>query len=266
MRILSAPAILLDVFNLQERDRIVCFLTSEWGKKRGVARGARAKFSRFAGHLQPLAKVQVDWFEKENSDLVRINDISLLRPASALQTDLEGILLGSYLAEHMSEFAMENEESEKYFRLLDTTLEALLAGADRALAARYFEIWVLRLSGIFPVPRECPSCGEPIERRAWVQPGDSELVCGNCVHGAGEQGTGEQRAGAPEGERFEVGEGVIDFLRRSARENLDSLAGRAPTPAVLDRTERLCAKIRRAFLQNELKSYQVMRRTLAGLA
>lgn len=255
MRILSAPAIVLDVFNLQERDRIVCFLTSEHGKKRGVARGARAKFSRFAGHLQPLAKVQVDWFEKDSSDLVRINDVSLLRPASALQADLEGILLGSYLAEHMSEFAMENEDSEKLFRLLDTTLEALLAGAERPLAARYFEIWVLRLSGIFPVPRECPSCGQLIARRAWVQPGDSELVCGDCVHGAGDSGEG----------RFEVGEGVLTFLRRSARENLDSLAGDAPSPAVLERTEHLCAKIRRAFLQNELKSYQVMRRTLAGL-
>ena len=59
MRSLSAEALLLDVFDLQERDRIVSFLTAQWGKKRGVARGARAKYSRFSGQLQPLAKIAV---------------------------------------------------------------------------------------------------------------------------------------------------------------------------------------------------------------
>lgn len=248
MRILAAPAILLDVFDLHERDRIVSFLTAEWGKKRGVARGARAKYSRFAGQLQPLAKAQVAWFEKEGRELVRVNDVSLLRPATGLQSDLEGILLGSYLAEHMSEFAQENEGSEKLFRLLDTTLEALLAGADRALAARYFEVWVLRLSGIFPVPRDCPSCGRPIAAGAVVQPGDAELVCAHCGHG--------DDSVAVDGE-------VLDFLRRSGREDLASLGRRPPAPAVLARAERLSARVRRAFLQYELKSYKVMRRTLS---
>lgn len=254
MRNLSAPAILLDVFDLQERDRIIAFLTAEWGKKRGVARGARAKYSRFAGQLQPLAKVQVAWFEKEGRDLARISDVALLRPAAALQTDLEGILLGSYLADHMNQFALENESSAKLFRLLDSTIETLLAGGDRALAARYFEIWMLRLSGIFPVPRECPTCGRPIADRAFLQPGDAELVCMECAGGA--------RPGGAAG--FEIGAGVLELLRRSARENLASLGARPPSEEVLERTEELCARVRCSYLQHELKSYQVMRRTLAA--
>lgn len=253
MRIHTAAALILDVLDLHERDRIVAFLTAEHGQKRGVARGARAKYSRFAGQLQPLAKVQVSWFEKEGRDLVRINDVSLVRPAAALQTDLEGILLGAYLAEHMKVFAQENEAAPRLFRLLDTTIEALLAGCDPALAARYYEIWMLRLTGIFPVPRECPSCGREIAERAFVLSRDAEIVCADCGSAAG-------------GERFEIGAGVIDFLRRSARENLADLGRRPPPEAVLARTEELCALVRRAFLQDELKSYQVMRRTLAGLS
>lgn len=252
MRTLAAPALILDVFDLHERDRIVAFLTAEHGQKRGVARGARAKFSRFAGQLQPLAKVQVAWFEKESSDLVRINDVSLVRPAAPLQSDLEGILLGAYLADHMRVFAQENEASPRLFRLLDTTLEALLGGVDRAVAARYYEIWVLRLSGIFPVPRECLACGRPIAERAFVLPADGEIVCAECgaAHGGGE--------------RFEIGGGVIELLRRSGREGLAELARRPPSPEVLERTEELCARVRRTFLQHELKSYDVMRRTLGG--
>jgi len=253
MRILTAAALVLDVFDLHERDRIVAYLTAEHGQRRGVARGARTKFSRFAGQLQPLAKVQVTWFEKEGNDLVRINDVSLVRPAAALQTTLEGILLGAYLAEHMKVFAQENEAAPRLFRLLDTTLEALAAGADQALAARYYEIWMLRLTGIFPAPRECPSCGREIAERAFVLPRDAEVVCADC---------GAARGG---GERFEIGAGVLDLLRRSARENLAELGRRPPPAAVLARTEELCAHVRRAFLQDELKSYQVMRRTLASL-
>lgn len=250
MRNLCAPALILDLLNLGEKDRLVSFLTSEWGKKRGVARGARAKYSRFAGQLQPLARVEIRWFEKEGRELVRISDVDLLRPAMALQKDLEGILLGSYLAEHMMEFAQENEASEKLFRLLDTTIEAILAGADRGLATRYFEIWVLRLSGIFPVPRQCPLCDRPLVDKAILDEGEAALVCSGCAAGAG---------------RFAIAAPVLDFLRRSGSENLEQIAHRIPDAGVLERVEEICARIRRHFLQHELKSYRVMQQTLASL-
>lgn len=259
MRSLSAEALLLDVFDLHERDRIVSFLTARWGRKRGVARGARAKYSRFAGQLQPLSKIALTWFEKDGRDLVRISDLELVRPATALQSDLEGILLGSYLAEHMMEFAQENEESETSFRLLDTTLEALLSGCDRDLAARYFEVWVLRLNGIFPVPRDCPLCGRPIEDRASLLEAEAAVVCHRCGRHAEDAATG------PSSSRRRIGAGELEFLRRSARENLRTLAERPPACRDLERVESLCALVRRQFLQSELKSYRVMKRTLASL-
>ena len=200
VQILSAKALILDVFNLQERDRIVAFLTAEHGAKRGVARGSRTKYSRFAGQLQPLAKVAVSWFEKDGRDLVRITDVALIRPAAALQEDLEGILLGSYLAEHMKEFAQEGEPSEKLFRLLDSTLEALLAGVDRNLAARYYEVWMLRLCGIFPVPRECPLCGRPYGGRAVLMESEAALVCRRC---------------GADGRHVVIGGAELEFLERS---------------------------------------------------
>ncbi len=259
MRNLSAEALLLDVFDLAERDRIISFLTARWGKKRGVARGARAKYSRFAGQLQPLAKISVNWFEKEGRDLVRISEVELVRPASALQSDLEGILLGSYLAEHMMVFAQENEVSETSFRLLDSTLEALLAGCDRGLAARYFEVWVLRLGGIFPSPRECPLCDRPITDRAVFLEADAMLACHRC----GRHAQGAQTEHAPRQRR--IGAGELEFLRRSARENLPRMAEHPPPARDLDKIEALCALVRRQFLQSELKSYRVMQRTLASL-
>lgn len=253
MRILTASALLLDVVDLRERDVIVTFLTAEWGKKRGVARGAKAKYSRFAGHLQPLSKVRISWFEKEHQDLVRISDVSLERPVKVLHDTLEGLLLSSYLAEHMVQFAQENEASDHLFRLLDTTVDALSSGVEGNLAARYFEVWVLRLSGIFPVASLCPLCGRVLEDRAVLF--DGALICAACAREASSAGQ----------ERFSIGGGELEFLRRSGRENLPRMAQNPPRAQVLRRIEHLCGRVRRDFLQHELKSYDVMQRTLADL-
>ena len=248
MSLQSSDALLLDVFDLQEQDRIVTFLTAERGKKRGVARGARRKHSRFAGQLQPLARARVTWFEGSASDLVGIRSLELSRPATFLQGDLEGLLLGAYLADHMLEFAQENEDSHELFRLLDTTLAALAAGVDRDLAGRYYEIWVLRLAGVFPSAEECLSCGRDLGPGAVLPAAAEGLVCRDCGGGG-----------------MALGPEVVEFVRRSARENLDSLSRRPPAPSTLATVAELSARVRRAFLQHELKSFRVIRETLAGL-
>lgn len=255
MSLHTAEAIVLEVRDLQEKDRIVVFLTRERGQLRGVARGARRKHSRFAGQLQPLAKVVVTWYEKDNRELVRVSGVDIIRPASRLQTDLEGILLGAYLAEHMTTFAPENLESDLYFRLLDATLAALVAGVDRDLAARYFEAWVLRLAGIFPPPVQCPLCGRPLEGAAVLPAGFEGLVCRKCSGSEVEVSAGRT---------VYLGPGELEFLARIGRESLPKMAERPPEPGILRRIEALTTRVRRDFLQGELKSHRVMEQTLGG--
>jgi recombinational DNA repair protein (RecF pathway) len=261
--LLSAEALLLDVVDLHDRDRIVTFLTLELGKKKGGAQGARSRHSRFGGQLQPLAKVQVTWYEKEGRELGRISSVELVRTARRLQEDLDGLLLGSYLADHMLEFAQEDDASEHLYRLLDSTLEALLEGVDRDLAARYFEAWVLRLAGVFPSPRACPSCGRPFGpgedgegvevapgvETAILPPSGETLLCFECGGRSG----------------LRVGPEALAFLRRIGRESLPTVAMAPPGPRVLRQVEEVSARVRRHFLQRELRSYDVIQKTRASL-
>lgn len=251
MRFFEAEALLLDVAPLGDHDRALAFLTRDWGLKRGSARGARRRYSRFAGQLQPLAKVRVRWFEKEGRELARVTDLELLRARRHLLEDLEGILIGSYLAESVREFASENEPAEKLFRLLDSTVEALEGGVERGLAARYLETWVLRLAGIFPAPTACPRCGGSLAAAARLVGGGESLVCESC---ASAEGGGQPVSGA-----------ALEFLRRSAREALPAMAAAPVAAAVLGEVERVAGAVRRHFLQHELRSYGVMERTLAGV-
>jgi len=246
----TAEALVLDVADLHDYDRIVTFLTRWQGKKRGVTQGARRKFSRFGGQIQPLAKVSVTWYEKQGRDLARISAVEMIRPAEALLGDLEGLLLSAYLRDHMLEFAQEDEPGDKMYRLLDTTTEALLEGVDRDLATRYFEAWVLRLAGVFPAPFFCPECERPLADLGAVLPLESEgLVCRECG------GTGADGVPAD----------VLLFLLRMSKESLPGMAESPPSLATLQKVDKLCAAVRRRFLQHELKSYQVIRETLDGL-
>jgi DNA repair protein RecO (recombination protein O) len=250
VRLHTTEALLLDVRDLAERDRIVTFLTRERGKKSGVARSARARHSRFAGQLQPLAKVQITWFEKDGRDLVRISSVELVRPVHRLHADLEGILLSSYLADHMLEFAQEDEGSDLLYRLLDSTLEALLDGVDQDLAARYFECWMLRLGGIFPAPDACPRCGAPFAAKAVLPSHGETLLCTACAGGtAGLAVNGE----------------TLELLRRIGRCTLPQAGRPVPAARTLRQVEELCARVRRHFLQHELRSYEVIQRTRAAL-
>ncbi|MGH9379178.1 MAG: DNA repair protein RecO [Thermoanaerobaculia bacterium] len=255
MQFLSSDAILLDVRELHEHDRIVTYLSRDAGKRRGVARGSKRKYSRFAGQLQPLARCRVSWFERPRSELTRITDVEWIRSPGRLQADLEGILLGSYLADHTDAFAPEGEVNDPLYRLLESTLEGLENGVDRELATRYFETWVLRLAGIFPPPERCPQCGRRLGAEAWLAPSGEGIVCGTCDIG--------EVSGKP------VATAALEFLRGSAHRGLAQMASEVPAardPVALSAVEAVCRTVRRGFLQHELKSYEVMQKTLATVA
>ncbi len=249
----SGEAQLLQTTNLHEQDRIVVFLSRDRGLKRGAARSARKRFSRFGGELQQLAKVHVTWFEKPERELVRLSGAETIRSARALHEDLEGILVSSYLAEHMQVFAQEDEPDNHLYRLLDTTVQALLDGCDRLLATRYLECWTLRLSGVFPSPRRCPACGSPIGDEAWLAVDAAGILCASC--------------GGDAGSNRKVDADALAFLRQIGSAALGALQGNGHfDQATLESVGSLTREVRRAFLGRELNSYGVMQRTLREVA
>jgi len=252
VRTFESEAILLTVADLQEADRVVSFLTREQGQKRGAARGAKRKFSRFAGELQPLAKARVAWFEKEGRDLVRVTAVERIRSPKRLLSDLEGLLAAAYVGESVATFAAENEPAERLYRLLDATVAAFEAGIDSELVLRYFESWLLRLTGIFPPPETCPSCGAPLAEGAALAPSGETLLCRRCAR---------ENEGA-----LAVSPAALDFWRRIGRQGLPKMAEDPPARRTLAEVEEVAGRVRRHFLQSEIRSYQVLKRTLDGLA
>ncbi len=244
MRHVASEAFILATYPLREKDRIVSFLTRDTGKKRGVARGARNPRSSFSGALEPMTEVRILYFEKEAQELVSINSADLVRSSFPLSTPLDRALLLSTMAESLQTFVADSEPAESFYRLARHAMDALFAGAAAEVVSAYFDVWILRLSGLFPNPSECAGCGKPLDR---IEP----LLLDEARPGF---------VGA------ECRRGEVLRLSSAARETLFRILSAPLDPA--SRPERLAEiaevtrRARRHFLGHELKSQRVLSEVL----
>jgi len=191
MPLYKTEALVLRTYKLAEADRIVVFLTRDRGKKRGVANGARRPRSRFAAALEPLTRVGVGYYEREQRDLVRLSYAeTLLSPLAATRPD--ALAYVEYFAELLDEWAPEGDPSERLYRLGATALDALAAGVPTGALVRYFEYWLLRLQGVYPPHLACRACGSLLDAGAgapaWLRPGADAFFCEGCAGDPGDRG------------------------------------------------------------------------------
>lgn len=236
MRPHRTEAIILHTIPARERDKLVVFLTPDRGKLKGWAYGARSLKSRFGASLEPLAKVNIGFVERESDEILRIESIDLIRSLFPAQQNLIASVAATYIAETVDTFSQPSDPSELIYRLLDRSSEALLGGAAPLAVVAYVEIWMLRLAGILPSLKTCMECGEPLGRPLRFQPRVAGFVCE--AHG------GEI-----------VSNDVAAALETLARVPIAEFTA---SPEVLFELRSIAATIRRHFLGHELKSFEVL--------
>ncbi len=240
----DAHAFILATYPLREKDRIVSFLTRETGKKRGVARGARSPKSAFAGALEPMTEARVLYFEKEGQELVSLRSVDPLRPSFPLSARLEGALLLSMLAESLQTFVSDSDPAEPFYRLARHAMDALFAGGEPSAVAAYFDVWILKLSGLFASPGECAGCGKPLspDEPLLFDEGRPGFVGAECRRG----------------EALRLSLAARATLRAILTAPLDPTA----TLSALPEISAVARRARRHFLGHELKSQRVWEETL----
>src|SRR6476619_429220 len=128
MPLLESDAIILKTYPLGEADRIVAFFSREYGTVRGVANGARKMKNRFGASLEALTHSRIQFFERENRDLVRIQSADLLDSPMKLFQDYDRAMCAGRVVELVDRFLPEHEPQEAVFRLVRMTVRALEQG------------------------------------------------------------------------------------------------------------------------------------------
>jgi DNA repair protein RecO (recombination protein O) len=243
MPVYTSEALILRTYKLGEADRIVVFLTRDRGKKRGVAKGARRARSKFTGGLEPMTRADVAYYEREQRDLVRINYVETTRsPLSAKTSDALGHV--GYFAELIDEWSPEAQVDERLFRLGASVTDAIASGAPVEQLARYFEYWILRLQGVYPVLASCPGCGEPFATGAVMPVRDLLFVCRHC---------------APPGGGTAVSIDALRFLRAAGTAAPDRLEALDLPVRAARELETVHRRLLNLHLDKELKSARVLR-------
>lgn len=187
MPLVETESIILKTYNLAEADKIVLVLTRDHGVVRGVAKGAKRLKSRFGSGLEPFSVVMLSYFEKEVLELVSIQKADLISSYFEAASDPQFLQKFSYLSELLVLFSPPNDPNEVLYRMVRACLDA--AEADRkSLSAigLYFELWLLRISGVLPDWAKCSECdrsfasNEPASLRS-----NHHLICRQCRRSSG---------------------------------------------------------------------------------
>src|SRR5687768_13697692 len=129
MPIHETESIVLKSYNLAEADRIVVFFTRSFGVIRGVAKGSRRTRSKFGSSLEPFSEVSLEYFQKDDRELVSIQRAELVRSAFFSAADPELLVTYSHLADLLLAFAPPHDPNETMYRMFRASLQAKLAEA-----------------------------------------------------------------------------------------------------------------------------------------
>ena len=181
----KTDAVVLNSYDFGESDRIIAFCTRDFGKLKGVAKGARRSKKRFVGKLDPPCLVSLVFFHNDGSELVRVEEVSLLEAYNDLKADIEILSEACYLLELTAEMTREGVVSRGVYELLIVFLRMLGERGARPAALRFFEIKLLTLLGLMPHMEGCVVCRSPFGANGASPSVFSSdrggAVCGSCA-------------------------------------------------------------------------------------
>lgn len=176
-----AEAIVLRLTQYGESDLIVTFCTDEFGKLRGIAKGARRSRKRFANALEPFSRLRIFFTRRRPDSLALIESCTVISHFTGIRADLGKTLLASCLIDLTDQFLPEEKKNAPLFGLLNDFLLLLDAGPASEALLRFFEIRLLRLSGYDPVLDHCLACKTPVGRESSYRfTAEGGLLCATC--------------------------------------------------------------------------------------
>ncbi len=182
-RTYRAEALTLKKALLGESDLLVTLYSREHGKLRVVAKGARKSVSKLVGHLEPLTLVRLSMAQGRTLDIV--TQAQVLDSFPGLKGDLSAITKGLYVAELTDGFGPEASVNSELYQLAVDVLRGLALKSTNEGASeitlRYFEVHLLRVTGLLPELYRCVECREElVPDRHRFSPNLGGVLCLRC--------------------------------------------------------------------------------------
>jgi DNA repair protein RecO (recombination protein O) len=252
MPLFNTHAIVTRSLNYGESDKIVTFFTKDFGKVKGIAKGARRSKKRFQNALDLFSHIRLTFFDREGMGLVRAENCDIFTSFRHIREDLKKIYFGAYFLELINEMTGERQSHPEAFDLLLACLTALESSEPQEEQLRVFEIRMLSLFGYRPNLKGCDSC-----RTDWMELRETPavyfsverggLICGKCSQGGG-------------GGLIPLSLGTARLIERISQTALDKIERFKFTPQALSESRELLSRFITYQLGKELRSLKMIDR------
>ncbi len=166
MSVLTSEAVVLRTWPVHESDLLVSFFTRDYGRLKGMAKAALKSRKRFGGALEPMTVARAWFAERPRQELVRLDQLEILRSPLSAPVDQTRMAVLSFYAEVIDEALPERDPQATVFRLLASVLEQTSALKSETvqpwMALTYFSLWMTRLMGLLPDIGHCMMCGDAL--------------------------------------------------------------------------------------------------------
>ena len=186
MALKQTPAVVLNIIDHGESDKIVTFYCPVIGKLTGIAKGAKRSKKRFVNKLELFSWLEIMYDDGGRGSLVRITEAELVDPFISLREGYEPYVAATLIIELMVCWTRENDADEELFPLLIWALNSLNEGREPLPAVILFQGRLLSIMGYQPHLSGCIKCGR-FDFKAGpygFSTGRSGLVCAGCRAGS----------------------------------------------------------------------------------
>ena len=148
MPLYKTDAINLKVSSIGEADKLITLFSREYGKIRAVAKGAKRPASKFGGRLEVFTYNNLLLSTGKSLDI--ISQCETIESFYKLRESSDRLKIGVYFIRLVDLTTEDRQCNEGLFRLLMDSLFLLKDAKNLEQLARYFEVKLLDVEGLFP--------------------------------------------------------------------------------------------------------------------
>ncbi|MCX7636189.1 MAG: DNA repair protein RecO, partial [Syntrophales bacterium] len=144
-------AIVLKSNDYGEADQIVSFYTREFGKMKGIAKGARRSRRRFVNALDIFWCSRLTFTRRSPGGLAFLDDCTVVHHFEDVRNSVEKTATAFYLVELIEAFTMEGKPNNALYEFLTEAMDLINEKDCHEGITRFLETRILMLSGHDPV-------------------------------------------------------------------------------------------------------------------
>jgi DNA repair protein RecO (recombination protein O) len=249
----SAEGIILRKFYLRETSYILIVFTKEFGKIRGVLKGARDPYPQFAGNFEIFTKCQLLFYKKKKAAMDLITRCEALDFFLPVRKDIERLTYANHFIELIDVVTVDHDVNKQLYAVLLESLELLATKSSAKRVSRIFELKLLKAIGLAPNLEACIGCGAAVSGNFYFSVNEGGVKCPAC---------------AKSGQAcFKISLGTINFMRKALENTTEKMANIKVSKDVGKETERILSRLIKFHIGRQMKSLNFLKHLeKAGIA